>query len=123
MNIASTLKRFSLLALLAIPATAHAQIQAGTYPLEIAFGGGILEGLLVIAMPRPDSMAVTLNVGDHGSPVRIASRQGNKLVLESATPGMQLRYDLEFRGDSVVGPFTYSGDTGSVRGRRRRTGS
>lgn len=109
----------ALLAALAFAAPAQAQIQNGTYALEIAFGGGILEGSLEITTPRRDSLAITLMVGGHQSPVRLTRRQGNTIVLESTVPGMQIRYELEFRGDTVTGPFMYDGNEGRVSGRRR----
>jgi len=115
-----------LIAALACATLARAQsatgIQPGTYDLEITFGGGVLEGTLEVRAPSRDSIAVTLMVGGHQSPVRAGLRQGNKLALESTSPGQQIHYDLEFSGDTVTGPFTYGDGTGTVSGRRRRTG-
>ena len=101
------------------PARPAGTIQPGTYDLAITFGGGIMEGELQIASVRGDSVAMLLKVGGHDSPVRATQRRGNRLVLESTVPGMTIRYDLEFRADSVVGPFRYGDGEGSVAGRRR----
>jgi hypothetical protein len=101
----------------AAPARATA-IQSGTYLLEITFGGGVLEGTLQVTAAG-DSLAVTLIVGDHESPVRPGERRGNRLVLESTNPSLQLRYELEFKGETVSGTFTYDGQSGAVTGRRR----
>jgi len=106
-------------ALLATAGTAQAQVRAGVWDLEIAFGGGIMQGRIEVTMPRRDSLAVAMFVGDHQSPIRLTRREGNTLILDSTTPGVEIHYELEFRGDEVRGPFRYSGDTGSVTGRRR----
>ncbi len=103
----------------ATPATRPATvIQAGTYDLEITYGGGVLEGTLIVAMPG-DSLRVTLLVGDHESPVHVARRDGALLILESA-PAMGIRYQLTFAGEAVSGAFTYDGSEGTVAGRRRQ---
>lgn len=115
----------ALFAALAVASTARAQsgpsaaIQAGTYDLEITFGGGVLEGRLDITIVG-DSLATRLQVGGHDSPVRAGARRGNRLVLEPVTPGVQVRYELEFRGETVSGTFVYEGQEGAVAGRRRR---
>jgi hypothetical protein len=116
------MRRFlSLLALLAGVTTAsQAQsgaIRPGTYDLAITFGGGTLEGTLVITQSG-DSLGTRLMVGDHDSPVHLAQRNGATIVLESG-PGISIRYQLEFRGDEVKGTFVYDGATGSVAGTRR----
>jgi len=93
-------------------------IEPGIYDLEITFGGGILAGTLTLRA-QGDSLGVTLLVNDHESPVRPTGREGSRLVLESSTPGTDIRYQLEFRGAVVTGSFTYNGDPGSVTGKRR----
>lgn len=93
-------------------------IRTGSYVLEITFGGGVLEGTLDV-VAAGDSLAVTLTVGDHVSPVRAAERRGNRLVLVGTNPGMAIRYELTFDGDRVTGTFSYDGQTGTVTGRRR----
>lgn len=102
---------------------AHGPIPSGTYNLEITFGGGTMDGTLVLT-PVGDSLAVNLRVGDHASPVRAGERKGNRLVLESTSPAVPVRYELTFERDTVTGSFTYNGDPGSVAGRRKSgTGS
>jgi hypothetical protein len=100
------------------PATAASL--AGTYDLEIIFGGGAIEGKLQLTAVG-DSLAVKLDVGDHQSPVKIGERKGNKLTLVSTSPAMSLKYDLEFAGDAVKGTFDYDGSPGTVTGKRKRT--
>lgn len=96
-----------------------ASIPSGTYNLEITFGGGVMEGTLVVKTIG-DSLAVQLNVGDHVSPVRAGERRSNRLVLESTSAAVPVRYELTFQKDSsVTGSFTYNGDSGSLTGRRR----
>lgn len=95
-----------------------AAIQAGTYDLQITFGGGVLEGTLTIRFIG-DSLDAKLLVGDHESPVHPTRRDGARLTLESG-PGMQVRYTLTFAGETVTGSFTYDGSEGTVAGRRRR---
>lgn len=96
-------------------------IQAGTYELSIAFGGGLLEATLEIGFVK-DSLTAVLKLGDHGSPVKAGARRGNKLTLEPTSPGMDVRYELEFAGPAVKGTFTYQGQTGTLTGKRRTTG-
>lgn len=112
---------FTLFALLGGVAVAQAQapaIRAGTYDLEVAFGGGVMEGTLVITSVG-DSIDARLKVGGHDSPVRPSHREGARLTLEG-TAGAKIRYQLDFKGDEVSGSFTYEGDAGSVTGKRRR---
>ena len=113
----------SLLALLLGGATvSHAQattIRPGTYDLQVTFGGGVLEGTLIVSQAG-DSLATKLMVGGHDSPVHLARRNGASIVLESG-PGMDIRYQLEFRGDEVKGTFLYDGQPGSVQGKRRES--
>jgi opacity protein-like surface antigen len=99
------------------PATA-ASI-AGTYDLEIIFGGGAIEGKLQLTAVG-DSLTVKLDVGDHQSPVKVGERKGNKLTLVSTSPAMSLKYDLEFGPDTVKGTFDYDGNPGTVTGKRKR---
>lgn len=99
------------------PATATPAIRAGTYDLQITFGGGVLEGTLILGWVR-DSVTATLMVGEHESPVHPARQDGSLLVLEGA-PGLAIRYQLSFTADSVTGTFTYDGSDGTVAGRRR----
>ena len=94
-------------------------IRTGTYDLEIAFGGGVLKGALTLRKVA-DSLAAQLQVGDHESPVHARRPQGTRLVLESNS-GVQVRYQLDFKGDDLSGSFTYEGETGSVTGTRRRS--
>ena len=107
--------------LLGFVTISHAQagttIRPGTYDLEITFGGGILEGTLVVTQVG-DSLGTRLMVGGHDSPVHLARRNGLNIVLES-DPGISIRYQLEFRGDEVKGTFVYDGESGSVAGKRR----
>ena len=110
-----------ILALLAGTTTARAQtssIRPGTYDLEVAFGGGIINGTLVLTRSG-DSLAARLQVGEHESPVHPTRPQGTRLVLEG-NPGVQIRYQLDFKGDEVTGSFTYEGEGGTVTGKRRR---
>lgn len=103
-------------------APAHGTIQPGTYDLTIVFGGGLLDGTLEVARAG-DSLTVKLAVGDHASPVAITERQGNRLILGSTTPGLNIRYQLDFTEGAVTGEFSYDGETGRVTGRRRAAGS
>ena len=93
-------------------------IRPGTYDLEVAFGGGVLDGTLVITSAG-DTLRARLAVGGHDSPVHPVRTQGAELILESG-PGLQVRYQLQFKGDSLSGSFTYDGEAGTVAGRRRR---
>jgi hypothetical protein len=79
----------------------------------------VLEGTLVLTAAG-DSLVATLHVGDHQSPVRAGTRQGNKLTLVSTSTAMDVGYTLEFNGDEVKGTFRYDGEPGSVTGKRRR---
>jgi hypothetical protein len=98
-------------------AQASPSIRPGTYDLEITFGGGTLEGTLVVTQVG-DSLGTKLMVGGHDSPVHLARRNGANIVLES-DPGISIRYRLEFSGDEVQGTFVYDGEPGSVAGKRR----
>lgn len=123
MNVRSLLLMASLAS---APAAALAQnpaagIQAGTYVLEIQFDGGILEGRLEVT--DRDSLRMAVFVGDHQSPVRLDRRRGSTVTLESTVPGMDVRYELTFRGAEVSGTFRYDGREGRVTGRRRQAGA
>ena len=101
-------------------ATAPATIQAGTYDLELAFGGGIMPGTLVITTVG-DSLAAKVNVGDHAPPpVRRITRKGAHLTIDLGDAGVSVLYDLDFNGDAVAGKFTFNGDPGLVSGKRRK---
>jgi hypothetical protein len=100
------------------PSSAAGVIQPGTYDLEITFGGGVLGGRLDISTVG-DSLAAKLQVGEHDSPVRAANRQGARLVLEG-TGSVQVRYQLEFKEETVSGSFNYEGQAGTVTGRLRK---
>lgn len=101
--------------------TPTAPIRPGTWDLEIVFGGGTLEGRLELTATG-DSLAAKLFVGDHQSPVKAGPREGNKLALVSTAPGMDVGYKLEFDADDVTGSFTYDGQAGTVKGKRRPPG-
>jgi hypothetical protein len=93
-------------------------ITPGTYDLEIVYGGGTMPATLEVSLSG-EHLTARLVVGQHESPVKPLERKGARLVLESTTPGMTIRYELEFKGDQVTGNFIYQEQTGSVSGRRR----
>ena len=94
-------------------------IRAGTYDLDITFGGGNLAATLEIGY-KGDTLTAVLNLGDHASPVRAGKRTGSKLTLEPTSPAMDVRYELEFNADEVKGTFKYDGQDGALTGKRRR---
>jgi hypothetical protein len=95
-------------------------IQPGTYDLELAFGGGVMPGTLVITAVG-DSIAAKVNVGDHAPPpVRRITRTGTHLTIDLGDAGVSVVYDLDFNGDAVAGKFTFNGDPGLVSGKRRK---
>ena len=100
-------------------ATASGAITPGTYDLEILYGGGVLPGVLTLA-PAGDSLAASLKVGDHASPITSITRRGATLLLGGGSEGFKLSYELRFNGDAVTGTFTFNGDTGELAGKRRR---
>jgi hypothetical protein len=120
--------RTTLLALSFAAATAAAPvlaaqsspIQAGTYDLQITYGGGLLDATLEIAY-KGDSITAVLKLGDHQSPVKAGKRTGGKLALEPISPAMDVRYDLEFTGETVKGTFRFDGQDGLVTGKRKRS--
>lgn len=93
-------------------------VSPGTYDLEITYGGGVLAGLLVLKA-EGDSLAATLTVGDHGSPIRSVTRKGSSLTLHG-DPALNLRYDLQFKGDALTGSFTFGDNQGTLTGKRRK---
>ena len=104
------------------PATkpAAGTITPGTYDIELAFGGGVMPGSIVIATAG-DSLSARINVGDHAPPpVRKIKRNGSSLTVEAGADGVNVVYDLTFSGDHVSGKFTFNGDPGLVSGKRRR---
>lgn len=94
-------------------------VQAGTYDLELAFGGGTMAGTLVITTVG-DSTNAKLLVGDHAPPIKSVTRNGSHLTLSGSGDGADVRYDLQFSGDALVGKFTFNGDIGAVTGKRRK---
>ena len=101
-------------------ASGSATIQAGTYDLEIAFGGGTMAGSLVITTVG-DSVGAKINVGDHGPPpVRSIKRSGSSLTIEAGDAGTNIVWNIKFDGDNVAGKFTFNGDPGLVTGKRRK---
>ena len=101
-------------------AAASGTITPGTYDIELAFGGGVIPGSIVIATAG-DSLSARINVGDHEPPpVRKIKRNGSSLTVEAGTDGVNVVYDLTFSGDDVSGKFTFNGDPGLVSGKRRK---
>lgn len=101
------------------PKTAATGIRPGTYDLEVAFGGGVIQGTLELTAVR-DSLTAKLHVGEHEPPVRSITRKGTHLLVDAGAEGMQLAYDFQFDGDAVSGSFTFNGDAGLVTGKRRK---
>jgi hypothetical protein len=119
---------------LAVPTTAHAQasqpaiatpaqhasaIRPGTYDLEITYGGGTMPGTLVVTVVG-DSTDAKMSLGDHAPPIKSVTRKGAQLTLAGAGDGIDVRYDLQFNGDAVVGKFVFNGEPGAVTGTRRK---
>ena len=109
----------------AIPASAQAPnaasgtVKPGLYDLELAMGGGVLQGTLLLTATG-DSLTAKLHVGDHDAPpVRSLTRTGSHLVLNLGAQGTNVVYQLDFDGDAVKGSFTFNGDPGFVTGKRR----
>jgi len=99
--------------------TGPSAIRPGTYDLEVAFGGGILQGTLALTAIG-DSLTAKLHVGEHEPAIRTLTRDGSHVVLNAGGDGMSLVYDLKFDGDAVSGSFTFNGDQGLVTGKRRK---
>lgn len=111
------------LAAIAPPAQAQPRaIQPGTYDLSMTYGGGLIPATMEVGY-KGDSITVVLKLGDHQSPVKPGARTGNKLILEPASPSMDVRYELEFTGETVTGKFKFNGEDGTLTGRRRKQGS
>ena len=101
------------------PATSAA-IRPGTYDIEIAIGGGVLPGTMVLTAIG-DSIAAKVSVGDHEPPpVRKITRNGAHLTINLGTDGVDVLYDLDFKDDAVTGKLTFNGDPGLVSGKRRK---
>ena len=100
-------------------ATHASTIRAGTYDLEVAFGGGVIQGTLELTAIG-DSLAVKLHVGEHEPPARKITRKGAQLVVDAGAEGRDLVYDFQFDGDAVSGSFNLNGDAGLVTGKRRK---
>lgn len=98
---------------------ATAAIRPGTYDIELAIGGGVLNGTLEI-IAVGDSLGAKISVGDHAPPpVRKITRVGTSLTIEAGADGVTVLYDLTFDGDGVGGKFTFNGDPGLITGKRR----
>ena len=107
----------------AAPSAAAGTIRPGVYDLELAIGGGILQGTLELTAAG-DSLTAKLHVGDHEPPpVRSLTRTGSRIVLNVGGEGMKVIYELNFDGDGVSGTFTFNGDPGLVTGKRRKLSS
>lgn len=100
-------------------ATEQSSILPGTYDLELTFGGGTLGGTLVITAAG-DSVDAKLLVGEHAPPIKTVTRKGSQLTLAGTGDGVDVRYDLQFSGDALVGKFNFNGDDGAVTGKRRK---
>ena len=99
---------------------ASATIRPGTYDIELAIGGGVLNGTLEITAVG-DSLGARIGVGDHAPPpVRKITRAGSNLTIEAGGDGVSVVYDLDLEGDGVGGKFTFNGDPGLVTGKRRK---
>jgi opacity protein-like surface antigen len=103
----------------AAPAQRSSGIQPGTYDLELTYGGGTMPGTLVVTVVG-DSTEAKLLVGDHAPPIKSVTRKGSQLTLSGAGDGVDVRYDLQFSGDSLIGKFTFNGEPGAVTGKRRK---
>jgi hypothetical protein len=103
------------------PAQQPRAIQAGTYDLSLAYGGGIVPATMEIGY-KGDSITVSVKLGDHASPVKPGARTGSKLILESTNPSNDVRYELDFKGDEVTGKFRFQGENSTLTGKRRKQG-
>ena len=102
------------------PPAASGTIQAGTYDIDLAFGGGVMKGTLEIKTIG-DSIAAKIAVGDHNPPpIRKITRNGSPLSITAGDAGTNIVYDIAFDGDAVNGKFTFNGDPGLVTGKRRK---
>lgn len=103
----------------ASPPVATSSVRPGMYDLEIAVGGGVINGTLELTAAG-DSLTAKLHVGDHEPPVQSLTRNGSHVVINVGGAGMKIVYDLTFAGDAVNGTLTYNGDPGFVTGKRRK---
>ena len=102
------------------PAAATGSIKPGTYDIELAIGGGVLQGTMELTAIG-DSLAAKIAVGDHEPPpVRSIKRTGDQLAISAGTTGIDVVYDLRFDGDAVSGKFSFNGDPGLISGKRRK---
>jgi hypothetical protein len=95
-------------------------IQPGMYDIELAIGGGTLNGTLELKQVG-DSLAPTIRVGDHSPPpIKSVTRKGAALDITAGDAGTNVAYKLTFSGETVTGTFTFNGDPGLVSGKRRK---
>jgi opacity protein-like surface antigen len=94
-------------------------IRPGTYDLELTFGGGTMPGTLTIAF-KGDSTDAKLLVGEHTPPIKSVVRKGSQLTLSGSGDGVDVRYDLQFTGETLIGKFTFNGEGGGVTGRLKK---
>ena len=97
-----------------------AAIQPGMYDIELAIGGGTLNGTLELKQVG-DSLAPTIRVGDHNPPpITSVTRNGSALDITAGDAGTNVAYKLKFSGETLTGTFTFNGDPGLVSGKRRK---
>ena len=96
-----------------------ATIQAGTYNIELTFGGGTMPGTLIVTV-KGDSTDAKILLGEHAPPIKSVVRKGSQLILSGTGEGIDVRYELQFSGDTVTGKFTFNGDPGGVTGRLKK---
>ncbi|HUQ83288.1 MAG TPA: hypothetical protein VM076_19195 [Gemmatimonadaceae bacterium] len=97
-----------------------AAIQPGMYDIELAIGGGTLNGTLELKQVG-DSLAPTIRVGDHPPPpIKSVMRNGSALDIAAGDAGTNVAYKLKFNGETLSGTFTFNGDPGFVTGKRRK---
>ena len=101
------------------PAASSGSVRPGTYDLELAIGGGTIQGNLALTATG-DSLAAALHVADHDVPVKSLTRTGSRLTFDAGGEGMKVSYDIKFAGDSLSGSFIFNGDPGFVTGKRRK---
>ena len=101
------------------PAAPSGTVRPGTYDLDLAIGGGTIQGSLALTTSG-DRLTGALHVADHDVPVRNLTRSGSRLTFDAGGEGMKVSYDIKFAGDSVSGSFIFNGDPGFVTGKRRK---
>jgi hypothetical protein len=101
------------------PAASSGSVRPGTYDLDLAIGGGTIQGSLALTASG-DSLTGALHVADHDVPVRNLTRTGSRLTFDAGGEGMKVSYDIKFAGDSISGSFIFNGDPGFVTGKRRK---